>query len=129
MAKEVVLGQHLLLQLTGCDLAILEDKVKIRHALLNCAQIANSTVVTETFHNYSPQGITGVVVIKESHISIHTWPEYNAAVVDFFSCNMNCDFEEVAKYLKNFFNAQKAESETVIRSIANSQKKLKIGSG
>lgn len=128
MGKDLLLGQHLLLQLNECELSILEDKTKIRQALLNCAQITNSHVVAETFHNYNPHGITGVVVIQESHISIHTWPEYNAAVIDFFSCNLKADFVEVTKYLKRFFQAQSATSEVVERAISWNKKELKVGS-
>lgn len=127
MGKEILLGKHLLLELAGCDLKILEDKTKIRQALLNCAQIANSKVVAETFHNYSPHGITGVVVIQESHISIHTWPEHSCAVIDLFSCNAKCDFEEVVKYLKGFFKAQKSQSAIMERAIP-AKSKVRVAS-
>lgn len=128
MGKELLLGQHLLLQLSECELSILEDKSKIRQALVSCAQITNSHVVAETFHNYNPHGITGVVVIQESHISIHTWPEHHAAVIDFFSCNLKADFAEVTKYLKGFFQAKTATSEIVERSISLTKNNLKVRS-
>lgn len=117
MSKDILLGHHLLLQLTGCDLKTMEDKVKVRKALLTCAQLSNSTVVAETFHSFSPHGLTGVVVIQESHISIHTWPEHKSVVIDLFTCNLESDLSEVAEYLKKFFKAESAISEIIDRSI------------
>ncbi len=52
----------------------------------NAAKAAGTTIVTSVFHPFFPQGISGVVVIEESHLSIHTWPEYGYAAVDFFTC-------------------------------------------
>ena len=54
--------------------------------MLQAAEAAGATIVQSVFHRFSPHGVTGVVVVAESHLSIHTWPEYGYAAVDFFTC-------------------------------------------
>ena len=68
-------GQHLLVEYHGCDLSLLNDLCRIEVLMCAAAEAAGATVVTSAFHRFSPQGVSGVVVIEESHLSIHTWPE------------------------------------------------------
>ena len=81
-----VLGIHLLLELKECNPKLLDDLDHIRDALLQTAHDIGAHVVGESFHQFSPQGVTGILSIAESHISIHTWPEYNYAAADIFAC-------------------------------------------
>ena len=81
-----VLGLHLLLELKDCNPQLLNDVEYIRQALLHTAHEVGATVVGESFHRFSPQGVTGILAIAESHISIHTWPEYGYAAADIFAC-------------------------------------------
>ncbi|MGD8860399.1 MAG: adenosylmethionine decarboxylase [Myxococcales bacterium] len=79
-------GKHLLVEYTGCDSDVLDDLKRIE-ALMNRAAIAaRANIVASVFQPFEPQGVTGVVVVEESHLSIHTWPEYGYAAVDFFTC-------------------------------------------
>ena len=80
------LGLHLLLELNECNPKLLNDVDFIREALLSTAQEVGATVVGEAFHRFSPQGVTGILAIAESHISIHTWPEFAYAAADIFAC-------------------------------------------
>lgn len=80
------LGTQLLLDLKNCDRQRLNDLGFIRNALLSAAEEVGATVMSESFHQFSPQGVTGIVAIAESHLSIHTWPEYGYAAVDIFTC-------------------------------------------
>jgi len=80
------LGKHLLVELHGCDPDALKSIDLIREAMVTAAKIANATIIGVSFHEFSPFGISGVVVIAESHLSIHTWPEYRYAAVDIFTC-------------------------------------------
>jgi len=80
------LGTHLLVELRDCDARILDDVKKTKESLVTAAKKAGATVLSSHFHVFSPQGVTGVVVIAESHLSIHTWPEYGYAAVDIFTC-------------------------------------------
>jgi S-adenosylmethionine decarboxylase len=80
------LGTHLLLEMAGCPSELLNDEEGIRRALLRAVMEANATILGSSFHKFSPQGVSGVVVIAESHLSIHTWPEFGYAAVDVFTC-------------------------------------------
>jgi S-adenosylmethionine decarboxylase len=80
------LGKHLLLELKDCDAELLNDMEYLREALSSVALSIGATVIKDSFYQFSPQGISGVVIIAESHISIHTWPEFCYAAVDVFTC-------------------------------------------
>ena len=80
------LGTHLLLDLKECNADLLDDVDYIREVVLAAAREAGATIVGETFHKFRPIGVTGIVAIAESHISIHTWPEHSYAAADIFTC-------------------------------------------
>lgn len=86
-----ILGRHLIVEYTGCNCDILDNLEQLEKALTGAVRKAGATIVKATFHRYNPQGVSGVVVIAESHMSIHTWPEYGYAAVDFFTCGDECD--------------------------------------
>jgi len=90
------LGKHLLLELKGCDKEVLNDVGFLREALLAAAGEAGATVLGESFHQFSPQGVSGVVIIAESHLCIHTWPEYGYAAADIFTCGNSVRPEKAA---------------------------------
>ena len=80
------LGTHLLLDLKNCKSELLDDLEFIRKAMMSAADETGATIVGETFHKFSPLGVTGIIAIAESHLCIHTWPEYGYAAVDIFTC-------------------------------------------
>jgi len=80
------LGTQILLELKNCNRNLLDDLPYIRNSLLEAANKTGATVIGQSFHQFSPQGVTGVLAIAESHICIHTWPEYGYAAVDIFTC-------------------------------------------
>jgi S-adenosylmethionine decarboxylase proenzyme len=79
-------GRHWLAEYHGCDLELLNDEPAVKALLERAARAAGATVVASVFHRFAPQGVSGVVVIEESHLSIHTWPETGYAAVDFYTC-------------------------------------------
>ena len=93
------LGRHLLLELKGCDKEVLNDLSFIRGTLLEAADECGATVLSESFHLFNPQGVSGVVVIAESHLFIHTWPEYGYAAADIFTCGNTVQPEKAAEVL------------------------------
>lgn len=93
------LGRHLLVELYDCDREALNDLDFIREVMLKAAVDCGAVVLGESFHRFSPQGVSGVVVIAESHISIHTWPEYGYAAADVFTCGTSVNPEVAAKVL------------------------------
>lgn len=101
------LGRHLLLELFDCDSDAIDDLHTVKGALLEAAKRARATIIEAVFHEFNPFGLSGVVVIAESHLSIHTWPEYRYAAVDIFSCGDVLQPEIAAKYLVNAFGAER----------------------
>jgi S-adenosylmethionine decarboxylase len=79
-------GRHLLAELYGCDDTIINNVEQIRRHMLRAANEIGATVVGEVFHQFSPSGVSGVVVIAESHLSIHTWPETRYVAIDIYTC-------------------------------------------
>ena len=94
-----VLGKHLLLELKGCDKEVLNNIDFLKEALLAAAGEAKATVLGESFHKFNPHGVSGVVMIAESHLVIHTWPEYGYAAADIFTCGDSVQPEKAAETL------------------------------
>ncbi len=102
------LGRHLLLELFDCDSDAINNLEAVKGALVEAAKRAQATIVDVVFHEFNPFGISGVVVIAESHLSIHTWPEYRYAAVDIFSCGEVLQPGVAASYLVEQFGAERA---------------------
>jgi S-adenosylmethionine decarboxylase len=80
------LGLHLLLDVAGAPFATLDDAVLVERVLVDAVRAMGANVLGIHIHRLSPQGVSGVVVISESHLTIHTWPERGEAAVDLFTC-------------------------------------------
>ncbi|MBI2855249.1 MAG: adenosylmethionine decarboxylase [Chloroflexi bacterium] len=80
------LGTQILLELRDCNRELLNDLPHLRSTLLQAAREVGATIIGDSFHQFSPRGVTGVIAIAESHLCIHTWPEYGYAAVDIFTC-------------------------------------------
>ena len=93
------LGRHLLLELKICNEEVLDDLGFLKNCLNEAAIHSGATVVGESFYHFSPCGVSGVVNIAESHIAIHTWPEYGYAAVDVFTCGNDVDPEKAARWI------------------------------
>ena len=93
------LGTHVLLELKNCQPETLNDLPFLRTALLEAAERVGATVIDHTFHQFSPHGVTGVIAIAESHLCIHTWPEYGYAAVDIFTCGESFNPRVAAEHL------------------------------
>lgn len=101
------LGRHILVEFLNCNADIMNDVAAIENSMVEAAQIAGATVINSTFHHFSPYGVSGVVVIQESHLAIHTWPEYRYAAVDLFTCGDSVDPWVSFEYLKKAFEASR----------------------
>ena len=101
------LGRHVLLELYDCDAEVLKDLETVREEMVEAARRARATIVTVTFHEFNPFGISGVVVISTSHLSIHTWPEYRYAAVDIFSCGDVVQPQAAIDHLVQVFAAER----------------------
>lgn len=86
-ARPNTLGTHLILELNDCDADALDDLGLVERTLVEAAERSGASIVGQVFHKFAPVGVTGVVSIAESHISVHTWPEYGYAAADIFTCS------------------------------------------
>jgi S-adenosylmethionine decarboxylase proenzyme len=111
----MVLGFHTIADYSGCSAAILNNLDSITNILIQAAQISGSTIVKTDFHHFSPHGISGVVIIQESHITIHTWPEHGFAAVDFFSCNDSLKVTEALEFITKELEAKHKTIHTINR--------------
>lgn len=100
------LGRHLLIELTGCNVTLLDDLEFLKQSLHSAAVRSGATVVGDSFYHFSPQGVSGVVNIAESHISIHTWPECGYAALDVFTCGDRVEPEEAARLISESLEAK-----------------------
>ncbi len=99
------LGSHLIAELFNCSEYIISDANKIEEVMLKAAKLSKTTVIKKFFHEFSPFGISGVLIIAESHFTIHTWPEYAYAAVDIFTCG-DIEYQPAVDYIKNEFEAK-----------------------
>jgi S-adenosylmethionine decarboxylase len=124
----VVVGtraRHLLAEYHGCELALLNDVDAVRALMRRAALAAGATVVAEVFHPYRPHGVTGVLVIEESHFSVHTWPECGYAAVDFYTCG-DCRPELADEVLREGLQCARSELLVVERGIEGPEGSLKV---
>lgn len=110
------LGRHLVADFHGCT-ADLNDPGFLMRVLEDACKKANATIVEKTQHHFSPYGVTAVIVIAESHLAVHTWPEYKYAAVDVFTCGDSvrpmCAFE----YLKTALGSTRAVVRDIPRGV------------
>jgi len=100
------LGKHIILEVHGDSKELLNDIERIERIMTEAVQLSGATVIKPFFHQFSPHGISGVIVIAESHFSIHTWPEYGYAALDLFTCGDQIKPDDAVQYLKNKMDAQ-----------------------
>lgn len=111
------LGRHLLVEYYDCSEDALNDCSFIEEIMNKAAILAGATVVEKVFHTFNPYGVSGTVVIAESHLAIHTWPEYGYASVDLFTCGDSVDPWIAFQFLKKNLRAKKAETREVRRGV------------
>jgi S-adenosylmethionine decarboxylase len=112
-----ILGRHLVVEYSDCDKRRLDDLRYLEDAMKEAVRRSGATIVRSVFHRYNPQGVSGVIVIAESHISIHTWPEYGYAAVDFFTCGESVDPHLAHKYMLEALHAGRSHVQELKRGI------------
>ncbi len=100
------LGKHLLVELYDCDAKLLNNCAQVEREMQKAARAAKATIVGSTFHMFSPYGVSGVVVIAESHLTIHTWPEHSYAAIDIFTCGASVEPYIAYQVLKEAFHCK-----------------------
>jgi S-adenosylmethionine decarboxylase len=118
------LGNHLIVELYECDSAAINDTALVENALIKAVEISGATLVQSVIHEFNPHGVSGVVVIEESHFSVHTWPEYGYCALDIFTCGTEIDYYSALRYLKETFKANNLSVSEMKRGILDLPIKL-----
>jgi len=121
------LGRHILVEYYNCDKDILKNHAIIEEHMREAAIVSNATIVTSCFHTFNPWGVSGAVIIQESHLTIHTWPEYGYASVDLFTCGNTVNPWLAFKYLEDALKAERSESTEVARGLVDKVKTFSNG--
>lgn len=116
------LGRHIIVELSGCEEEVINDLSKVEGLMNEAAKRANATIIKSVFHKFSPVGVSGVVVISESHLSIHTWPELGYAAIDIYTCGSNTKPFKACYFLAQKFKAKKIKATYIIRGIEKKSK-------
>ena len=117
VAPESALGLHYIIEFFGAR--SLEDCEPVQTVLREAAELAGAVVLDENIHDFGEgQGVTGVVVLAESHISIHTWPEHNYAAIDVFMCGDRVAPERSLDHLRAFFQPESERVDRLQRGLA-----------
>ena len=99
------LGRHIIVELFDCAPALLDHVTHVQDSMRYAAEKVGATIINLTFHHFSPFGVSGVVVIQESHLAIHTWPEWGFASIDLFTCGDTIDPWQCYAILKQAFKS------------------------
>lgn len=118
---QIHLGQHVLAEFFECDPNILNNVDLVEKLMIEAALECGATIVQKCFHMFNPYGVSGVVIIAESHLAIHTWPELGYAAVDLFTCGDKCDPKVSYNYLKKMFNSKNASYTELKRGILDEE--------
>lgn len=102
----VQVGNHIIAEFLECE-QNLNSFEQLQQVLREAAQKANATVIQVAIHQFSPQGMSGIVLLAESHISLHAWPEYGYVAIDVYTCGKHVDTHAVIDVLQDFFKPKK----------------------
>ncbi len=111
------LGTHVLVEMFGCNPSTLKDKEYVGKVLIRAAEEAKAHIVATYFHQFQPFGVSGAVIIEESHFTIHTWPEHGFAAVDLFYCSEDVDVERAISVLVEEFKPDSITTFEVKRGV------------
>jgi S-adenosylmethionine decarboxylase len=119
MAKEIheTIGHHYIVEASGCDPKIIGNIEKVQQILVKAAEIAGAQVWSISFNRFPPQGVSGVVVISESHISTHTWPEYGYVALDIYTCGKSVDPEKAVVFAVEAFGSSTSHITEITRGL------------
>jgi len=111
------IGHHYIVEASGCDPKIIGSVEKVQAILVRAAEIAGAHVWSISFSKFPPAGVSGVVVISESHISTHTWPEMGYAALDIYTCGANTKPDKAVIYAVEEFGAETSHITEITRGI------------
>ncbi|ATY85514.1 S-adenosylmethionine decarboxylase proenzyme [Kyrpidia spormannii] len=111
------MGRHVIAELWGCDREKLNDLMGIERIMVRAALEAGAEIREVAFHKFAPQGVSGVVIISESHLTIHSFPEHGYASIDVYTCGNRIDPNVACDYITRALGAETRESLEVPRGL------------
>jgi len=108
-------GSHFIIELIDCSPGRLRKVRDVKQTMAEVVQKSKSTVVRSSFHQFKPEGVTGMILIKESHFAIHTWPEESYAAADIFTCGQEMDPYIAIEVMKDRFEAREVRYQIIKR--------------
>lgn len=111
------LGRHILAELYGCDPEILNQRLAIEIIMVVAALMSGAEIREVAFQQFSPQGVSGMVIISESHLAIHTWPEHEYASVDVYTCGDTVDPRVACDLIAKALHAESREEVEILRGV------------
>jgi S-adenosylmethionine decarboxylase len=115
MKRHGPFASHMLVELRECSAELLDNPAALKELLLEAVRRGGGTIVTDVFHTFNPHGVSGVIVIAESHVAIHTWPEHGYAAVDIFSCGTKLDHAAIRDWIAAGMGASDVECRQLTR--------------
>lgn len=111
------IGHHYIVEASGCDSEVISSVERVQQILVKAAEISGAKVWSVSFSKFPPHGVSGVVVISESHISSHTWPEFGYGALDFYTCGDSVEPEKGLNYAVEAFGASTAHITEITRGL------------
>ncbi len=111
------MGNHLIVELYDCCPKAINDVLFVESAMKEAVAVSGATMVQSVIHEFNPHGVSGVVVIEESHFTVHTWPEYGYCALDIFTCGTEVDYYSALNYLKEAFKSKNLSVSEIKRGI------------
>lgn len=112
-----VFGRHIISELWDCDQKKLNDLVFVKETMVNAAIEAGAEVREVAFHQFAPQGVSGVVIISESHLTIHSFPEHGYASIDVYTCGEHVRPHNAVKYIVEKLEAKNINNKELMRGV------------
>ena len=115
------IGLHLVCDFWGANIEKMEDEKYLRDLMINSCAIAKATVLNVSMHKFSPVGLTIIVLLSESHASIHTWPDKDYAAIDIFTCGSIMSPEIFVAELRKALKPKESTLRVIYRGSAISE--------
>jgi S-adenosylmethionine decarboxylase len=108
-------GRHFFADYYGCTFESLNDAPRLRAVLLDTVARSGATILSDHFEVFSPHGVTGVIVVAESHVALHTWPEHGFMAIDYFTCSERLDARLTFDLIARELRAERYDTREVVR--------------
>ena len=118
------LGNHLIVEMYDCCPDAINNVDYVESSMKAAVEISGATMVESVIHEFNPHGVSGAIVVEESHFTVHTWPEYGYCALDIFTCGTEVDYYSALNHLKKMFKSGNVSVSEIKRGILDLPIKL-----